>query len=48
MTDEQDKPGEGGSIVDTPQANASTEQNEKDDSARQQEEHDDRKHAKDN
>jgi hypothetical protein len=48
MPDERDGQHEGGSIVDTPQANASSEQIEKDDEARQQEEHDHQKPKKDN
>jgi hypothetical protein len=47
MPDERDRPHEGGSIVDTPQANASSDQIEKDDEARQQKQHDDRKPEKD-
>jgi hypothetical protein len=47
MPDERDGPGEGGSIVDTPQANSSSEQIEKDDKARQHEKHNDQKRKKD-
>jgi len=47
MPNDRDGEHDGGSIVDTPQANSSSEQIEKDDKARQQEKHNDQKRKKD-